>query len=219
METTWPRSSSPCSGVLKFRLASNASANVASAVSLDWVMGLLDTFREVDPGPRDRLGSVCYSKAIRRATRTGVRGSLRRRNAFHSRKTGRSERRAGSRRTADPARCSLPAFLSQTLARCDVRTYINGPCRAGCSMADVNGAEGRPESRWDSWRGDADAALRLLTRGNRCDGQRTSERSIRMPSGGCQRIENGPARPEIAGLFVFGRTLCAPTGRGAQRAP
>src|SRR3954462_12502523 len=38
METICPLSNSPCSGVLKFRLASNASANVASAVSLLWVM-------------------------------------------------------------------------------------------------------------------------------------------------------------------------------------
>src|SRR3954454_24929176 len=38
METICPWSNSPCSGVLKFRLASNASANVASAVSLLWVM-------------------------------------------------------------------------------------------------------------------------------------------------------------------------------------
>src|ERR1051326_6773254 len=74
METTWPRSSSPCSGVLKFRLASNASANVASAVSLDWVMGLLDTFREVDPGPRDRLDGGSYSKANPPAPRPGQRG-------------------------------------------------------------------------------------------------------------------------------------------------
>jgi hypothetical protein len=26
--------------------------------------------------------------------------------------------------------------------------------------------------------------------------------SIRMPSGGCQRIENGPAEPETAGLLL-----------------
>src|ERR1044071_4090094 len=89
METIWPRSSSPCSGVLKFRLASNASANVASADSLDWVMGLLDTFREVDLGPRDRLGSVSYSKAITRATRSEVRGSVRPKNTFHPQKKGR----------------------------------------------------------------------------------------------------------------------------------
>src|SRR5438477_450418 len=38
METICPLSNSPCSGVLKFRLASNASANVASAASLLWVM-------------------------------------------------------------------------------------------------------------------------------------------------------------------------------------
>src|ERR1019366_3708475 len=38
METICPLSNSPCSGVLKFKLASNASANVASALSLDWVM-------------------------------------------------------------------------------------------------------------------------------------------------------------------------------------
>src|ERR1700704_6137468 len=38
IETICPLSNSPCSGVLKFRLASNASANVASAVSLLWVM-------------------------------------------------------------------------------------------------------------------------------------------------------------------------------------
>src|SRR3954468_5220154 len=38
METICPLSNSPCSGDLKFRLASNASANVASAVSLLWVM-------------------------------------------------------------------------------------------------------------------------------------------------------------------------------------
>src|SRR5947209_18845927 len=38
METICPLSNSPCSGVLKFRLAANASANVASAVSLLWVM-------------------------------------------------------------------------------------------------------------------------------------------------------------------------------------
>src|SRR5947208_219728 len=86
METICPLSNSPCSGVLKFRLASNASANVASADSLDWVMGLLDTFREVDLGPRDRLGSVSYSKAFTRATRTDERGSLRRKGTFHSRK-------------------------------------------------------------------------------------------------------------------------------------
>src|SRR4051794_24124494 len=73
METIWPRSSSPCSGVLKFRLASNASANVASAVSLDWVMGLLDTFREVDPaagsvGRRILLESkhACYADRVAR---------------------------------------------------------------------------------------------------------------------------------------------------------
>src|SRR5438132_11395054 len=39
METIWPRSNSPCSGVLKFKLASNASAKLASAFSLDWVIG------------------------------------------------------------------------------------------------------------------------------------------------------------------------------------
>src|ERR1051326_1463889 len=187
METTWPRSSSPCSGVLKFRLASNASANVASAVSLDWVMGLLDTFREVDPGPRDRLGSVSYSKV-----------------------SGPS--------SADhyvAKACFIPAEnradeaakkVSATLAPRKSRTYIGGPCRAGCSMADVNGAGRRNKSRWDLWRGGANASLQLLTRRSRCDGQRTSERSIRMPSGGCQRIENGPARPEIAGLFVLIRS-------------
>src|SRR5436189_2114099 len=88
METIWPRSSSPCSGVLKFRLASNASANVASAVSLAWVMGLFATFREVDPGPRDRLGSVSYSKVFTRAMRTEACGSVRPKGAFHSRETG-----------------------------------------------------------------------------------------------------------------------------------
>src|SRR5947199_10404866 len=86
METICPLSNSPCSGVLKFRLASNASANVASAVSLDWVMGLLATFREVDPGPRDRLGSVSYSKVFTRAMRTEARGSVRPNGAVHSRK-------------------------------------------------------------------------------------------------------------------------------------
>src|SRR5438128_6859716 len=139
METTWPRSSSPCSGVLKFRLASNASANVASAVSLAWVMGLLDTFREVDPGPRDRLGSVSYSKVFTRANKSG-RG-----------------------------RCAHEKNPSPALARCGTRTYIGGPCRAGCFIAHVHGAEGRNEWRWDSWRCDADASLRLSTRRDRCD--------------------------------------------------
>src|ERR1700682_617408 len=42
METICPVSSSPCSGVLKFRLASNASASIvfASASSFVWVMGV-----------------------------------------------------------------------------------------------------------------------------------------------------------------------------------
>src|SRR6266542_4896966 len=149
METIWPRSSSPCSGVLKFRLASNASANVASAVSLDWVMGLLATFREVDPGPRDRLGSVSYSKVFTRAMRTEACGSV---------------------------RCAREKNSPPTLARRGTRTYIGGPCRVGCFIADVNGAEGRNESRWDSGRCDADASLRLSTRRDRCDGQRTSGR-------------------------------------------
>src|SRR4051794_26096163 len=45
IDTIWPFSRSPCSGVLKFRLASNASAKLfASAFSLDCVMGLLLPF-------------------------------------------------------------------------------------------------------------------------------------------------------------------------------
>src|SRR5919205_1554243 len=124
METTWPRSSSPCSGVLKFRLASNASANVASADSLDWVMGLLDTFREVDLGPRDRLGSVSYSKVFTRAMRTEVRGSLPPLGTFHSRKKVLRTRPSRARKKdQDP------------LARRAAGTYIGGPCRAGCFIA------------------------------------------------------------------------------------
>src|SRR3954449_12036845 len=103
METIWPLSSSPCSGVLKFRLASNASANVASAVSLAWVMGLFDTFRELDPGPRDRLDGVSYSKANTRATQTGWRGSVRRQGTFHSRKMS-GQRAAGSGQV-EPVSC------------------------------------------------------------------------------------------------------------------
>src|SRR3954468_22044319 len=106
METIWPWSSSPCSGVLKFRLASNASANVASADSLDWVMGLLDTFREVDLGPRDRLGSVSYSKVFTRAMRTDERGSLRRKGTFHSRQIAVSGERLAVRLRTVPDRQS-----------------------------------------------------------------------------------------------------------------
>src|SRR5437667_10429078 len=48
METIWPRSSSPCAGVLQLRLASNASAKLfASAASLDWVMENDYAFRDV----------------------------------------------------------------------------------------------------------------------------------------------------------------------------
>src|SRR6185436_788332 len=142
METICPRSSSPCSGVLKFRLASNASANVASADSLDWVMGLLDTFREVDLGPRDRLGSVSYSKAFTRAMRTEVRGSVPPKDTFHSRKRGRSGQRAAGRLSPFP---DLEKSF-EPLARRAAGTYIGLPCRAGCFIADVNGAEGRNES-------------------------------------------------------------------------
>src|ERR1041385_317500 len=161
METTWPRSSSPCSGVLKFRLASNASANVASADSLAWVVGLFDPFREVDLGPRDRLGSVSYSKAFTRAMRTEV-----------------ARRTTSARRISFPKKDTAEAAkkLRAALARAGTRTYIEGSCRAGCFIADVNGAGGRNERRWSSWRCDADASLRLSTRRDRCDGQRTSGR-------------------------------------------
>src|SRR5438045_8163400 len=149
METIWPRSSSPCSGVLKFRLASNASANVASAVSLAWVMGLLDTFREVDPGPRDRLGSVSYSKRLTRATRDrGVRIST-----FRARK-----KFSGGSCAARTANLDWGSLSRRMLhRRCQRRGRSQriamgfGALRRGC-------------------------LLRLLTRRDRCDGQRTSKR-------------------------------------------
>src|SRR5436190_13096339 len=62
METICPLSNSPCSGVLKFKLASNGSANVGSAVSLDWVMDGKGLSVDWISGLRDRLGSVSYSK-------------------------------------------------------------------------------------------------------------------------------------------------------------
>src|ERR1043165_1685411 len=89
------------------------------------------------------------------------RGELRPYAAFHSRKN--SPRRPLKN-------------LRAALARVETRTYIEGPCRAGCFIADVNGAGGRNERRWSSWRCDADASLRLSTRRDRCDGQRTSGR-------------------------------------------
>src|SRR5438105_1131742 len=58
--------------------------------------------------------------------------------------------------------------------------------------------------------------LRLSTRRDRCDGQGRRSESVRMPSGGCQRIENGPARPEIAGLFVFGALGCRLSALGGH---
>src|SRR5260221_5609602 len=70
IETICPLSSSPCSGVLKFRLASNASASMvfASAISFVWVMGVLRSFFLIASRSGDRLGCGSYSKEDTRGT-------------------------------------------------------------------------------------------------------------------------------------------------------
>src|SRR5438034_9388203 len=79
IETICPLSSSPCSGVLKFRLASNASASMvaASAISFVWVMGVKCSFFLIASRSGDRLGCVSYSKEEARETgATPVGGRL-----------------------------------------------------------------------------------------------------------------------------------------------
>jgi len=69
---------------------------------------LFDTFRELDPGPRDRLDGVSYSKANTRATQTGGADQYVGRAHFIPEK----ERAAGSGQRAGWAR-----FLSAAAAR------------------------------------------------------------------------------------------------------
>src|ERR1043165_5653281 len=188
METTWPRSSSPCSAVLKFTLASTRSPNVASADSLDWVMGLFDTFREVDLGPRDRLGSVSYSKAFTRAMRTEARGELRPPAAFHSRK--KTPRRP-LKIFARPLRASEREPTLRVPVAPDASSQMSTAREVATNGDGVRGAATRMPLC-----GCQRVAIAATGKGRRGG-------SIRMPSGGCQRVQNGAARPEIAGLFIF----------------
>src|SRR5438105_4826475 len=86
IETICPLSSSPCSGVLKFRLASNASASMvaASAISFVWVMGVKCPFFLIASRSGDRLGCVSYSKEEARETGATPVGAGLFRESFHA---------------------------------------------------------------------------------------------------------------------------------------
>jgi hypothetical protein len=77
------------------------------------------------------------------------------------------------------------------------------PRRAGCFIADGNGAPGGSETRWveELLRGCHFAAVNAQQAV--ATGKERRSQSVRMPPGGCQRIENGLARSGIAGLLCF----------------
>src|SRR5258706_422723 len=166
METICPLSSSPCSGVLKFRLASNASASMvfASAISFVWVMGVLRSFFLIASRSGDRLGCVSYSKEETRGTRANAGGERFLPARYdQARKVQTGEK---SIRLKAVARRFEVSNLSHFRDRKNIfATHLPAIEHEPMLMvpqhrmphAAVNGAAGRRERQWSSTHGNADA--------------------------------------------------------------
>ena len=92
-------------------------------------------------------------------------------------------------------------------------------------MADVNSANKASRGNGSRSRQRRECSSANVNAPHRTERQRLSCESVWMPSGGCQRIEKGLARPEIASPFVFSRdpyhgaaTMNALAGRSSHAA-